>query len=84
MSGWGNLASGADIPPEIISQAGYTAVYGAGTAFAAQKSNGQLVAWGSAANGGTLPVDIKTLTDCCYIKGNFAAFAARRTNNRVV
>lgn len=84
LSGWGNLASGADIPPEIISQAGYTAVYGAGTAFAAQKSNGQLVAWGSAANGGTLPVDIKTLTDCCYIKGNFAAFAARRTNNRVV
>lgn len=84
LSAWGTLASGADIPPAIINEAGYIAVYGAGMAFAAQKANGQLVAWGSAANGGTLPADIATLRDVYYVKGNYAAFAGRRTNKRIV
>ncbi|MEA5673583.1 hypothetical protein VA602_19895 [Pseudomonas sp. MH2] len=84
LTAWGVAVNGATVPPEILALTDITAVFGSGTAFAAQRANGRLVAWGSASNGGVLPPDIAALSDIQIVKGNFVAFAARRANKRVV
>ncbi|WP_460415425.1 hypothetical protein [Pseudomonas sp. microsymbiont 2] len=81
--GWGTAANGASIPPAIGSLTDIVEVYGAGTAFAAKRSDNTLVAWGQVANGGNVPAEIARRTDNIYVKGNSAAFVVRRTDNSV-
>ncbi|APD13562.1 hypothetical protein RO07_24730 [Pandoraea pulmonicola] len=83
---WGDdsVWFGGVLPPDIAALTDIEEVTATVGAFAARRTNGEVVSWGNPRSGGAVPPDIAFSPDTVQIASTDAAFAALRRDGTVV